>query len=140
MFLPLSKILVNVGVGGASVSGGDVLTSDSNDGTSGKNGENTYVKVNNLATLIAYGGSGGGGGHASASAKAGKGGWGKTNSGSDSDGINGGNSGYENNTNNFGILTLPYGNGGDGTPGTYDPNNSPTGSGQNGYVRIYFYN
>jgi surface protein len=139
-FFSFSKIIVNVGAGGASVSGGDVSTSDSNDGASGKKGENTYVNVNNSPTLIAYGGSGGGGGHASATATAGVGGIGTTNSGSNSNGINGGNSGYENNSNNFGISNLSYGNGGYGTPGTHDPNKIPTGPGQNGYVRIYFYN
>jgi hypothetical protein len=34
--------------------------------------------------------------------------------------------------------TYPYGKGGAGTPGKYDPNTTPTEPGGNGYARVYY--
>jgi len=151
-----SKIgwMVNVGSGGASVSGS--ATGDNN-GSNGNPGGPTILKKGTTVILTANGGGGGGGGHPSSPATPGLGGS-VSNSGpilsgftagdalQGTNAIFGGYSGYTRfeNAGIFDIYPKPYlpsmdyGNGGNGTGGRGDPNTDPTGPGLNGYARIYF--
>lgn len=149
---------VFVGTGGGSVSGGNPGSGDSNNGMPGNPGTSSGIKYlltspSLVVTIMdAAGGGGGDGGHPTSGATPGQGGTSvtgsntiKIDSGNDSSGMDGGLSGYGvfGSGSDFGTYFKPitgtsYGNGGFGTSGGYDPNNSPTGEGQNGYVRVYF--
>jgi surface protein len=133
-----------VGAGGASVNGGV-----NNNGNNGKNGNNTKLSLDsniyNKDILNSPGGGGGGGGHPTSNATPGNGASfvGSIGNGETSSGMNGGKSGYsldqlKTNPKFKSNNTYPYGNGGSGTEGKAAPNNNPTGSGYNGYARIYY--
>lgn len=141
---------VYVGAGGDPVSGGDPASGDSNNGMPGKAGQSTLLYYDS-AIITANGGGGGDGGHPSSSATPGVGGslgsYAAIQAGGNgSSSITGGLSGYSLFENAGVFTTYPkpyntntgYGNGGVGTAGGYDPNQSLTGPGINGYARIYF--
>ena len=147
-----------VGACGGSVKGSDPDNDDYNNGHNGNNGGSSCIILYNISydkyetetsstpknfaerTIVELlGGGKGGGGHPTSSATPGVGGIGKVlskksnnlRSGEYSSGMTGGMSGY--------ALMYPgstYGNGGNGTPGDEDVNQTDTGAGQNGYAKI----
>ena len=150
---PYMTYSIKVGKGGASVSGGNAATGDSNNGYDGISGGQTVIMVGNLATsYFANGGGGGDGGHPSSQASPGLGatnnqtGADYSNAGHNSSGMSGGVSSYVYYSTydpaKYPILwdynSKLWGAGGVGTSGGYDPNTAPTGVGKDGYARIYF--
>lgn len=139
---------VNVGSGGSSVSG----SAGNNIGNSGYDGGNTTIYINNSASsYYANGGERGLGGGPSTTGRSGSGGANNSfgavysNSGLASIGMTKGGSGYNSTYLGFtqypvlyGNNTYLYGYGGNGTPGKGDPNQDPTGAGNNGYARVYY--
>ena len=143
---------IQVGKGGASVSGG-ATSGDSNNGYPGISGDKTMIIIDYTETnYFANGGGGGDGGHPSSGSSPGLGapnnqhGAVYSNGGYSSSGMSGGDSPYLNYITYY-SSTYPqlwdyvnklWGEGGDGTSGGGDPNTTPTGAGKDGYARIYF--